>query len=136
MPSTSLGTGCASVTGDGYPSRKNEPNKGKRNIMLNDFKLRGPLPQYSANRNLHRASFFCDAPQAAQVSLVGDFNRWDPNATPMVRQPDGRWTASLELTHGYHEYVFLVDGELVLDPKATGKTRNLRNQQVSLLAVS
>ena len=104
--------------------------------MLNGFKVRGPLPQYAAKSNLHRANFFCDAPQAAQVSLVGDFNRWDPNATPMVRQPDGRWTASLELTHGYHEYVFLVDGEPVLDPNATGKTSNLRNQQVSLLAVS
>jgi len=104
--------------------------------MLNEFKLRGPLPQYSAKRNLHRTNFFCDAPQAAQVSLVGDFNDWDPNATPMVRQPDGRWTASLEVTHGSHGYVFLVDGEVVLDPNATGKTRNLRNQPVSLLAVS
>jgi len=63
--------------------------------------------------------FFCDAPQAEKVLLVGDFNDWNPRATPMARQPDGRWMASLELTHGYHEYLFLVDGKPMLDPNAT-----------------
>jgi len=49
---------------------------------------------------------------------------------------DGRWTVSLELTHGYHEYLFLVDDKPVLDSNAAGKTRNSLNQPVSLLAVS
>jgi len=96
----------------------------------------GDARRYSAKWNLHRVHFFCDAPQAQQVSLVGDFNYWNPMATPMVRQPDGRWMVSLELPHGYHEYVFLVDGKPVLDPNATGKTRNLLNKQVSLISVS
>ena len=96
----------------------------------------GTLPRYSAKRNLHRVAFFCHAPSAKQVSLVGDFNNWEPDATPMVRQPDGRWMASLELGHGYHEYVFLVDGERVLDPNAAGRTRDSHNQPVSLRAVS
>ena len=77
--------------------------------MLDDSNLGGTLPRYSAKRNLHRALFFCVAPEARQVSLVGDFNSWNSTATPMARQPDGRWTVSLELTHGYHEYLFLVD---------------------------
>ena len=94
------------------------------------------LPRYSAKRNLHHVDFFCLAPQAKQVSLEGDFNGWDPDATPMIRQPDGRWMASLELTHGYHEYVFLVDGKRVLDPNATGKAKDSRREPVSLLAVS
>ena len=104
--------------------------------MLDDSNLGGTLPRYSAKRNLHRALFFCVAPEARQVSLVGDFNPWNPTATPMARQPDGRWTVSLELTHGYHEYLFLVDDKPVLDSNATGKTRNSLNQPVSLLAVS
>jgi len=107
-------------------------------LMLNDSNLGGiALPRLlRKTESSHRANFFCDAPQAKQVSLVGDFNNWDPKATPMVRQADGRWTAGLELTHGYHEYLFLVDGKPTLDPNATGKTRNLRNETVSLLAVS
>lgn len=91
---------------------------------------------YSAKRNLHHVSFVCHAPNAREVSLVGDFNDWDPGADPMIRQPDGRWAASLELSHGYHQYLFLVDGTPVLDPNSSGKTRNERNEPVSLLAVS
>jgi hypothetical protein len=39
---------------------------------------------------------------------VGDFNGWNPSATPTAWQPDGQWMVSLELTHGIHEYLFLV----------------------------
>jgi len=105
-------------------------------VTLNDSNIVGTLPRYSAKQNLHRANFFCDAPEAQGVALIGDFNNWNPFANPMVRQPDGRWMASVELTHGYHEYLFLVDGKPVLDPNATGKTRNVLNHPVSLLAIS
>ena len=54
----------------------------------------------------------------------------------MGQMPDGRWFASIELPHGHHQYVFLVDGKPVLDPKALGKTRNELDEPVSLVAVS
>jgi 1,4-alpha-glucan branching enzyme len=92
--------------------------------------------RYSAKRTRHHVSFCCDAPKAECVRLVGDFNGWDPSATPMPRMPDGRWMVSLELNHGHHRYVFLVDGQPMLDPKATGITRDDQNTRVSLLAVS
>ena len=91
---------------------------------------------YSAKRNLHHAAFFCHAPEAKHVSLIGDFNNWNPNATPMIRQPYGQWMASMELRHGYHQYVFLVDGQRMLDPNATGKAKDSQNQPVSLVAIS
>ncbi len=104
--------------------------------MFTESNAGGLRPRYSAKRNFHHAKFYCSAPEAQQVSLVGDFNQWDPNANPMIRQPDGQWLASLELNHGYHLYVFLVDGERVLDPKAAGRTKDAQNQPVSMLAVS
>ena len=91
---------------------------------------------YSAKRQQHHVTFFCDAPGAESVSLTGDFNGWDPAANPMGRTPDGRWMTSLELHHGYHRYLFLVDGKPTLDPNASGITRNDRNERVSLIAVS
>lgn len=94
------------------------------------------VQHYSARRNHHHIDFFCHAPDSVQVFLVGDFNRWQPLACPMHRMPDGCWTASLELSQGYHQYLFLVDGQPVLDPNATGKARNERNEPVSLIAVS
>ena len=80
--------------------------------------------------------FFCNAPMAQCVTLVGDFNGWDPSATPLRRMPDGRWLATLELHHGHHRYLFLVDGSPQLDPNSTGTVRNDQNQRVSLIAVS
>lgn len=95
------------------------------------------LPRYcSARRNRHHVSFFYQAPGARHVSLVGDFNEWNPTANPMGPSPDGGWTVSLELTHGYHQYLFLVDGRPVLDPNAAGKACRDRDELVSLIAVS
>jgi thioredoxin 1 len=93
-------------------------------------------PPNSARRSLHHVDFFCQAPDARRVCLVGDFNDWNLAANPMQRTPDGYWRASLELPHGHHQYLFLVDGKPILDPNAAGKTRNERNEPVSLIAVS
>ena len=95
-----------------------------------------PAERYSAKRTRHHVNFYCVAPQAKSVRLVGDFNGWELAATPMLRMPDGSWIASLELNHGHHRYLFIVDGEPMLDPHANGITRNERNERVSLIAVS
>lgn len=91
---------------------------------------------YSAGRTRHHVTFICKAPAAKQVFVTGDFNDWQPTAAPMSRQPDGCWTASLELSHGHHQYLYLVDGEPRLDPNSIGTVRNERNERVSLIAVS
>ena len=70
------------------------------------------------------------------MSLIGDFNAWNPVANPRSRTPEGGWMVSLELTHGFHQYLFLVNGKTVVDPRAAGETRNDRNEHVSLIAVS
>lgn len=92
--------------------------------------------RYSAKRTRHHVDFFCDAPEAQSVQLVGDFNGWDLAATPMRRMPDRRWMASLELNHGHHRYLFIVDGKPKLDPNASGTARGDDNEPVSLIAVS
>lgn len=91
---------------------------------------------YSAKKMLKPVNFICVAPGAQQVTLIGDFNDWDPGAYPMKRQPDGAWLLQIPLNHGHHHYQFLVDGKPVLDPRAQGIARNEKNEKVSLLAVS
>jgi 1,4-alpha-glucan branching enzyme len=91
---------------------------------------------YSAHRNLRAMNFVCAAPEAKSVSLVGDFNAWNPASNPLSRGPDGVWTLRIELRHGHHRYAFLVDGNLLLDPKAMGVARDDQNRRVSLIAVS
>jgi len=63
--------------------------------------------------------FAVSAPSARRVSLVGDFNRWNPSAVPMRRSPDGRtWIADVSLAPGRHVFAFAVDGGLRADPTA------------------
>lgn len=67
--------------------------------------------------------FVLVAPQATRVSLVGDFNDWNANATPMQRTPTGgTWSVTVRLTPGRHVYAFAVAGvhgvQWVADPSA------------------
>jgi len=81
-------------------------------------------------------NFFCAAPNALSVYLIGDFNDWNRTSHPMERQTDGFWLLQVPLSHGHHLYQFLVDGEPMLDPKAMGVVRNDWNEPASLIAVS
>ena len=87
-------------------------------------------------KTLRAVNFICMAPQARSVSLVGDFNGWNPATHPMKQGPDKAWSYTLELKHGHHRYAFLVDGVVTLDPRAQGVTRNDKNERVSLIPVS
>lgn len=63
-------------------------------------------------------AFLLRRPDAARVSLVGDFNGWDPHATPLARSDDGTWTATVSLAPGRHAYAYVVnDSNWVPDPR-------------------
>ncbi len=49
---------------------------------------------------------------AKVVHIVGEFNGWDPEATPMTRLKNGDYSVTLDLETGreYH-YRFLIDGQ-------------------------
>ena len=89
---------------------------------------------YSASHAVKPVNFYCRARRAKTVQLSGDFNYWHPIL--MSRRDDGWWFIQMWLPHGHHQYRFLVDGEPMLDPHATGTTRDVRNEPVSLIAVS
>ena len=94
-----------------------------------------PLARLSPRKTVKPVNFICLATEARQVSLVGDFNGWQPQATPMKRQPDGCWLVQVPLGPGHHHYQFLVDDKPTLDPRAQGIARNEQGQKVSLIAV-
>jgi len=96
---------------------------------------------YSAKKVVKPVNFYYAKPDAKSVApksvtLMGDFNHWDPNSLPMQRRADGWWFIQVPLTHGHHAYVFLVDGAPTLDPKATGTVQVNRNTKASVIAVS
>lgn len=66
------------------------------------------------------------APHASSVALVGDFNNWDPKATPLrAASTGGVWSVEVPVPPGRHLYAFVVDGTVwrpdPAAPKATGE---------------
>ena len=57
-----------------------------------------------------KVRFSLKAPNATQVSLVGDFNDWDTKAHSMKPEKDGSWKVSVIFPPGRYEFKFLVDG--------------------------
>ncbi|MGI6346159.1 MAG: isoamylase early set domain-containing protein [Limisphaerales bacterium] len=102
---------------------------------LSQYKV-NRLDRYSAKRSIQAHNFSISAPDAKEVSLVGDFNQWNREVHPMSRCPDGFWTIQVPLHHGHHRYQFLVDGVPTLDPRAQGIVRNDKNERASLVAIS
>ncbi len=44
------------------------------------------------------------------VCVAGDFNEWDTAATPMKRQKNGTWSATVPLDPGTYRYRYLANG--------------------------
>jgi Glycogen recognition site of AMP-activated protein kinase len=63
--------------------------------------------------------FVLRASGAHSVSVVGDFNNWDPQATPLAETGDGVWSVIVPLQPGTIRFSFLIDGrEWRADPNS------------------
>src|SRR5690348_3068446 len=82
---------------------------------------------------LARFAFVDEA--AHSVSLVGDFNDWNPAAAPL--QPGlskGSWSTTLSLAPGRYEYAFLVDGKRWAADRFSRATHEESGVQSSVVA--
>jgi 1,4-alpha-glucan branching enzyme len=78
---------------------------------------------------------FIDA-NAMTISIIGTFNCWRHDATPMTRDGEGRWFKELLLPPGVYEYQFLVDGKWMPDPQAANTAPNPFGEVKSVLRVT
>lgn len=76
----------------------------------------GLQKRYLKSKNVGKITFCLPseaASEAQTVYLVGDFNGWDPTATPMSRLKSGEFKVTLDLETGReYEYRYLIDGRL------------------------
>ena len=69
-----------------------------------------PVSQGRDTETSRVVTFVFVAPNATEVSLVGDFNQW--KATPMSKTPTGgTWSIQVPLRDGRHVYAFVVKSE-------------------------
>jgi 1,4-alpha-glucan branching enzyme len=76
-----------------------------------------------------------EIPQA--VSVVGDFNDWDPLAHPLKKRSNGTRSVTVDLpAGGTYRFKYLAeDGRWFCDPGADGEEPNEFSQMNSLLHV-
>jgi AMP-activated protein kinase-like protein len=71
-----------------------------------------------ADRGPRTVEFALRTAADSAVTLVGDFNDWDPRATPLHPASGGVWTVTVPLRPGRYRYTFIVDGSWRRDPAA------------------
>jgi 1,4-alpha-glucan branching enzyme len=64
------------------------------------------------------------AREAKAVHLLGNFNNWDSQATPLKMNKKGIWGTSVQLKAGRYEYRFLVDDNWENDASCFGCVPN------------
>jgi 1,4-alpha-glucan branching enzyme len=76
------------------------------------------VEQLTARQGVDKVRFAVSAPSAKQVSLVGDFDGWNPSAVPMRRGSSDVWIVDVRLQPGRHVFAFSIDGALRADATA------------------
>ncbi len=92
---------------------------------------------YARGRDRARpVPFVLMASNAARVSIVGDFNDWDPAATPLRRAGEQAWWVVVKLRPGRYRYSFVVDGtRWVADPAAPRAADNDFGAESSVVTI-
>jgi 1,4-alpha-glucan branching enzyme len=82
-----------------------------------------------------KIQFSLQAAEVQKVSLVGDFNNWNPDADPMQKNGNGKWTKTKMLSQGNYEYKYCVDGEWMHDPQNLRVCMNCFGTQNNIVKV-
>jgi hypothetical protein len=90
-------------------------------VLFSTVSLQGLPPPSLVSPEVHpggQVTFRYRGQPGRFVSLIGEFNRWDPYWEPMPEDPQrpGLYQLTLSLPPGPHYYVFSVDGDRVPDP--------------------
>lgn len=78
-----------------------------------------------------------DDTAARRVSVVGDFNSWNHEATRMRRdERSGRWSVTLALRDGEHRYAIVVDATRWAGDSPSSRVGNASGRVYSVLHVA
>ena len=81
--------------------------------------VKASAPKAPARREV---TFAVYEPRAEQVFVSGVFNDWQ--ATPLTREGNRDWKATVSLVPGRYEYKFVVDGQWKIDPRSHHTSAN------------
>ncbi len=79
----------------------------------------GISKQYLKTKPVCKVTFTVPAKDAQKVSVIGDFNNWDPSKNELKKLKTGTFKGTLELPkENSFEFKYLIDGTHSNDPEA------------------
>lgn len=79
----------------------------------------GIAKQYLKTKPVCKVTFTVPAKEAEKVSVVGDFNNWDPKGSTLKKLKNGNFKGTFDLPkESTFEYRYLVDGAYVNETEA------------------
>jgi len=91
----------------------------KLQIGVNEYSI---LLKKSENQK-HIITFDSENKTYKTVQVKGEMNAWNPNNTNLALE-NGMWKTEIEIKPGTYQYLFVVDGKEMLDPKNPEKNSN------------
>ncbi len=81
--------------------------------------------QYLKSKPVCKVTFTVPAAEANEVKVVGTFNEWDTDVTPLKKLKNGNFkgTVSLDKDQSY-EFRYVIDGNYVNEDQADGYAWN------------
>lgn len=77
--------------------------------------------QFLKSKPVCKVTFTVPAEEASSVAVVGSFNEWNVEATPLKKLKNGSFKGTVDLESGSsYEFRYLVDGEYVNEKEADG----------------
>jgi 1,4-alpha-glucan branching enzyme len=102
-------------TEDPYNAFRQDDKRGSYlSVSENSSPSDGRLVTYKFTAK-DRVLFRTYKPEARIISIVGDFNGWNPEHDIMKRGNDGIWRLEKRLHSGVYRYKFIIDGEWTPD---------------------
>ncbi|MGK0412195.1 MAG: 1,4-alpha-glucan branching enzyme [Polaribacter sp.] len=75
--------------------------------------------QFLKSKPVCKVTFTVPAEEASSVAVVGSFNEWNVEATPLKKLKNGSFKGTVDLETGSsYEFRYLVDGEYVNEEEA------------------
>lgn len=75
--------------------------------------------KFLKTKPLCKVTFAISAPEANEITLVGDFNEWNTVANPLKKLKNGTFKTILDLdVKKSYQYRYIVDGSYVNDDEA------------------
>jgi 1,4-alpha-glucan branching enzyme len=89
-----------------------------------------------ANSKRRAVRFGLEIAGAKKVYVVGTFNEWHPEATPLRCVGGSKWYAYVSLDVGRYEYRYVVDGKWVDAPEAEAYVPNAQGGRNAVVEVA